>query len=161
MARITSTRSTVAVLATAGLIVVAGCGPSSATSSTPADQAGAPGGGDAQGGGGEAASVAYVDSRYHYRIDSPGRMTANADGPTSFIGPSERMEITVVSGAKAADLSALARADAKSMAASLAGFHELSSPSTLTLGGYHLTKFSYAAQVRRGVGLPLPGCCGG
>ena len=88
--------------------------------------------------------MAYVDSRYHYRIDSPGRMTANADGTASFIGPSERMEITVVSGAKAADLSALARADAKSMAASLAGFHELSSPSTLTLGGYHATKFSFS-----------------
>ena len=88
-------------------------------------------------------------------------MTANADDSASFIGPSERMEITVVSGAKAADLSALAQADAKSIAASVPGFHQLSSPSNLTLGGYHLTKFSYAAQVRRGVGLPLPGCCGG
>jgi len=145
MAYIMLTRSGITGLAVAGLLAVAGC---SSTSSTPPAQAGdaqggAPAGGETQGGGGEAVAVDYVDSRYHYRIDSPGRVIANPDGSASFIGPSERMQITVVSGAKAADISALAREDSKAMATSLAGFRQLSSPAAVTLGGYHMTRFGF------------------
>ena len=142
MAYFTSTRSIVAGFTAAGFLAVAGCGPTSGSGTNPADQGGALGGGEATTGG-EAAAVAYVDARYHYRIDAPGRMTANADGTASFIGPSERLEVTVVSGASAADLSALARADAKSLGSSAPGFRALSSPSSVTLGGYHMTRFSY------------------
>ena len=138
----TSTRSTVACLAAAGLLAVAGCGTSVGSGTTPADQGGALAGGEATTGG-EAAAVAYVDARYHYRIDAPGRMTANSDGTASLIAPSQRLEIIVVQGAKAADVSALADADAKSLASSVPSFRELASPATGTLGGYRMTRFSY------------------
>src|SRR3981081_2950185 len=59
---------------------------------------------------GEAPAVTYVDSRYHYKIDGPGRMAANADGTASVIGPSERLVVSVVQGSGAADHSCAAGA---------------------------------------------------
>lgn len=92
---------------------------------------------------GEAAAVTYVDARYHYKIDAPGKMTANADGTASVIGPSERLVVTVVQGSRAADPAALARSDASSLPSSTASFHLVSGPSETTLNGRKVQKLVY------------------
>src|SRR3981081_4571097 len=47
---------------------------------------------------GETPVTAYIDARFHYRIDAPGHMTANPDGTASVIGTSERMLVTGLQG---------------------------------------------------------------
>ncbi|HEV2035606.1 MAG TPA: hypothetical protein VGU71_15675 [Candidatus Dormibacteraeota bacterium] len=131
-----TTKLSLGALVLAGLLTVAACD-STTTSQTPAPAAG----GDAT--TGESAPVSYTDARYHYVIDAPGRMNANADGTASFIGPSERLEIAVVTGSSASDPAALAAKDSTSLAVSASGFHQLSNPATVTLSGHHVTKFSY------------------
>jgi hypothetical protein len=81
--------------------------------------------------------------RFHYRIDAPGRMAPNPDGTAAYLGPSERLEIGIVQGAKASDPGALASQDLKSLGASAAAFHQLTNPASLTLNGYHVTRFAY------------------
>jgi hypothetical protein len=130
------TRLTLAVVMAAGLLAVAGCG-SDGTSQSQAPAAG-------ETTVGESVPVRYTDARYHYVIDAPGHMTANADGTASFIGPSERLEIAVVAGSAAADPAALASQDSKTLSATASGFRQLSSPSTVTLNGRSVTRFSYA-----------------
>src|SRR3981189_3172138 len=61
---------------------------------------------------GEAPATTYVDSRYHYKVDAPGRMSANGDGTASVIGPSERLEVSVIQGSNAANPLPLARDEA-------------------------------------------------
>jgi hypothetical protein len=122
-------------LGIAGLIALAGCGSTSPT------QTQAPAGGEVT--VGESVPHRYTDAKYHYLIDAPGLMNANADGTASYLGPSERLEIAVVTGSGAADPAALAGQDAKSLSASLSGYRQLSSPSTGTLNGRSVTKFSY------------------
>ena len=122
----------------AGMLVVSACSSDTAgagASATPTPAA------EAQ--NGEAAPVRYVDSRYHYQIDGPGHMTSNADGSASFIGPSERLEISVAQGSKASDPTALANADAQSLAGSAAGFHQVSKPTSVTVGNLKAIKFVY------------------
>lgn len=92
---------------------------------------------------GEAAAVPYADSRFHYKIDAPGRMTPNADGTASFIGPSERLEIAVVQGAQASDPNGLANRDEKTLAGSLAGYRKLAAPGGVTLNGKKAVKLIY------------------
>jgi hypothetical protein len=92
---------------------------------------------------GEAVPVPYADARFHYRIDAPGRMTANPDGNAAYIGPSERLEIGVLQGPQASDPSTIAGQDIRSLSTSATGFHQLSSPAKLTLGGYQVIRFSY------------------
>jgi hypothetical protein len=128
-------------LITAGFLALSACGSSSVTP-TAADTAPATAGAEAN--TGEAIPVAYADSRFHYQIDAPGRMTSNPDGTASFIGPSERLEIRVVQGSAASDPSALASQDIKSLAAGAAAFHQFSNPAKLTLNGLKVTRFAYA-----------------
>src|ERR1700687_3337376 len=104
------TKLTFAGVMTAGLIALTGCG-SDTTTQTPAP---AP--------AGESPPTRYADTRFHYLIDAPGHMTANGDGTASFIGPSERLEIAVVTGSGAADLAALANQDSRALSASAFGF---------------------------------------
>jgi hypothetical protein len=118
----------------AGLIALAGCGSSPTQSQAPAA-------GETT--VGESVPHRYTDAKYHYLIDAPGLMTANADGTATYIGPSERMEIAIVTGSGAADPSALAGQDAKSLSASLSGFRQLSSQSTASLNGRSVTRFSF------------------
>jgi hypothetical protein len=120
----------------AGLLALAGCG---STSSTPS-QAPAAGGETTAG---ESVPVSYTDARYHYRIDAPGQMTANSDGTASFIGPSERLEIAVVTGSAAADPAGLASHDSKALSTSSPSFHQLSSPAIVALNGHNVTRFSF------------------
>ena len=127
---------TLAGVGIAGLIALTGCG-SDTTTQAPA----APAAGEVT--VGESVPHRYTDARYHYLIDAPGLMTANADGTANYIGPSERMEIAVVTGSGAADPAALAGQDAKSLSGSLSGFHQLSSPSTVSLNGRSVTKFTF------------------
>jgi hypothetical protein len=70
-------------------------------------------------------------------------MTANPDGTAAYIGPSERLEIGILQGSGASDAAALANQDVKSLATSAPSFNQLSSPASLTLGGYHVTRFAF------------------
>jgi hypothetical protein len=92
---------------------------------------------------GEAPVVVYVDSRYHYRVEAPGQMSANPDGTASVVGPSERLGIAVVQGAAASDPAALARADLTSLPGSTKSFQLVSGPAELTLSGRKMQKFVY------------------
>src|ERR1700674_1949851 len=130
------TKLTFAGVMTAGLIALTGCG-SDTTTQTPAP---APAGETTVG---ESAPTRYADTRSHYLVDAPGHMTANADGTASFIGPSERLEIAVVTGSAAADPAALANQDSKSLSTSAPSFHLLSSPATVNLNGHDVTRFSF------------------
>jgi hypothetical protein len=129
----------VAALLAAGFLAVAACGsPSGSTGGV--ENAPATPGTEA---GGEGVAVPYTDSQFHYRIDAPGRMTANPDGTAAYIGPSERLEIGILQGSGASDAAALATQDAKSLATSAPSFHQLSNPASLMLGGYRVTRFAY------------------
>jgi hypothetical protein len=121
----------------AAVSLAAGCGPSS----TPT--AGQPGAGTEAAGGGGEVSIPYVDARFHYRIDGPGKMTPNSDGSAVFIGPSERLEVTIVQGASASDPAALAAQDLKWLASSAQSFHQVSNPATVTISGHRVTRFTY------------------
>jgi hypothetical protein len=105
---------------------------------------------------GEAQSVTYVDSRYHYRIDAPGHITAAADGSAGFVGPAERIQITVIQ-ASTTDLPALAHSDIASLPASLTGFQLKSGPTMIALSGKPAEKFvyTYSAGVSLVTGKPL------
>lgn len=115
-------------------------GGGSAAEST--SRSGATTSGEAQ--GGEAPAVPYSDARFHYRIDAPGHMSANADGSASFIGPSERLEIAVVQGPQASDPNAMAGRDQSTLAGSLTGFRKLSNPGGVNLSGQRAIKFIYS-----------------
>lgn len=91
----------------------------------------------------EGIPVTYSDARHHYRIDAPGPMTANADGTSVYIGPSERMEISVIQGAGASNPTALANEDIKTLGSTLAAFQQRTNPAKLTLNGHSVTRFAY------------------
>ena len=105
---------------------------------------------------GEAQAVTYVDSKYHYRIDAPGRITAAVDGSAGFVGPTERIQI-IVQQAATSDLPALAKADIASLPASLTGFQLKSGPTMVALNGKPAEKFvyTYSAGVSVVTGKPL------
>jgi hypothetical protein len=132
---------TLVALGMAGFLLATACGSSSGSPGA-VDNAPATAGAEANTGG-EAVPVPYTDSRFHYRIDAPGRMAPNPDGSAAYLGPSERLEISVVQGAPASDPGALASQDLKSLAASTDAFHQLTNPASLTLNGYHVTRFAY------------------
>jgi len=120
--------------------VLAACGPSSAsTSTTPAEQANT----QAEAGAGTETSIAYSDSVHHYRISAPGRMTANADGTASFIGPVERLEVAIVEGSRASDPMALARTDLSALKTTATDFRQVQAPAAVTVSGHHAVKFVY------------------
>ena len=127
------------VLAAAGLMALSACGTSSgsAGAGNAAPTAGA------EVNTGESVPVAYADSRFHYSIDAPGHMTPNPDGTAAYIGASERLEISIVQGSSAANPAAMASQDAKSLATSAPAFQQRSNPTSITLSGYHVTRFSY------------------
>jgi hypothetical protein len=126
-------------LLTAGFLAVA-CG-STNVPTAGTDQASPAAGAEAN--TGEGVPVPYTDSRFHYRIDAPGHMAANPDGSAAYIGPSERIEISVVQGAAASDPATLAGHDVKSLSMGASAFHQLSNPAKITLNGYHVTRFAY------------------
>jgi hypothetical protein len=125
------------------LFLLAACG--SSTGSTPTtDQSGTQAGTAANdaGAGGEV-SIAYQDPQHRYKISAPGRMTANADGSATYLGPVDRMEITIVDGARAADPMALAQSDFASLKSSAPGFQTVSAPASGTISGHRAIKFVY------------------
>lgn len=125
---------------TAGLLATNACGsstgPTAGTDNAPATAG-------AEVNTAEGIPVTYTDARFHYRIDGPGRMTANPDGTAAYVGPSERMEISVIQGSSASDPSALANQDIKTLATSAAGFQQRTKPAKLTLNGHQVTRFAY------------------
>jgi len=131
-------------LASALAIGLVACGSSTGTvPAAGADTGTTAAGAEGNSNSGEAPAILYVDSRYHYRIGAPGHMTVNADGSAAFVGPSERLQVTVVQGAKAADVAALARDDVAGLPASTAGFHLVAGPRSVNLNGHKVEKFVY------------------
>jgi hypothetical protein len=126
------------LIAAAAVLAVTACGGTTDTGTT----TGGAGTTAPEANNGEAQSVTYVDSRYHYRIDAPGHITAAADGSAGFVGPAERIQITVIQ-ASAGDLAALAKADIASLPASATGFQLKSGPTTVALNGKSVEKFVY------------------
>jgi hypothetical protein len=104
----------------------------------------APGCGNAAPNTSKTHAVTYVDSRYHYRIDAPGRMIALADGTAVYASPSQRLQVAVFQGAKAADLAALARDDVAAFASNTATFHLDWGPGSISLHGRQFEKFVYS-----------------
>jgi hypothetical protein len=104
---------------------------------------GSAGAGTTEANNGEAPAVTYVDARFHYRIDAPGKMTANPDGSAEFVGPSERLQVVVVQGSKAADVNSLARDDAATLPTSAPGFRLVSGPGQVTINGRKAEKLVY------------------
>jgi hypothetical protein len=131
-------RYLVSGLLIAGAFALAACGSSSPATGSAHSLAGSESTNN-----GEAAAVTYVDARYHYRIDAPGRMSANADGTASVIGPSERLVVSVVQGSSAGDPAGLARAEVKTMPSSTANFHLMAGPSEITLNGKKVQRFVF------------------
>ena len=130
-----------AIVVLASLSVLAACGSSSATGTTPADQANTQAGAEA--GAGTETSIAYTDTAHRYRISGPGRMTANPDGTASFIGPVERLEVAVVDGTRAADPMALATADLNALKMTATDFRQVQAPTVVTVSGHRTVKFVY------------------
>jgi hypothetical protein len=135
------------VLAAAGLMALSACGTPSG--STGAGSAGPTAGSEVN--TGESVPVPYADSRFHYSIDAPGHMTPNPDGTAAFVGASERLEISVVQGSSAANPAAMASQDARSLATSAPAFQQRSNPTSITLNGYHVTRFSYTWNAGKSV----------
>ena len=135
----TVTAHVLSSLAAVALLAIAGCGSSPSAETPAANSPAAP-----EANNGEAPSVTYVDARFHYRIDGPGHLAANADGTASVIGPSERLMVAVVQGSSAADPAGLARKDAGSMPSTTASFRLLSGPGAVTINGKAIQKFVYA-----------------
>ena len=129
------------IVVLASLSMLAACGSSSATGTTPADQANTQAGAEA--GAGTETSIAYTDTAHRYRISGPGRMTANPDGTASFIGPVERLEVAVVDGTRAADPMALATADLNALKMTATDFRQVQAPTVVTVSGHRTVKFVY------------------
>src|ERR1700682_2163653 len=125
--------SMLVALVAAGFLATIACSSSSGSPSS-APQANAA----TEAAGGEV-NWPYTDSRFHYRIDAPGRMTANPDGTAAYLGPSDRLEITIVQGSAASNPGALASQDIKSLSTAATAFYQLSNPTTLTLNGHQVT----------------------
>jgi hypothetical protein len=138
------------VAAFASILALTACGGSSPTSAG-SGTATAP-----EANNGEAQSVSYVDSRYHYRIDAPGHITVASDGTAGFVGPTERIQIEVKQ-ASTTDLPGLARADLTSMPATFAGFQLKSGPTMIDINGKPAEKFvfTYSGGVNSVTNKPL------
>jgi hypothetical protein len=102
-----------------------------------------PAAGGAGEGGGEAPMVEYTDAQSHYTVRSPGHLTPQLDGSAAFVGPAERVQITVIKGAAAADLNGLAQSDVDSLAAGAPAFHLTGKPQPYTVAGNRGLKFTY------------------
>ena len=124
------------------LVVLTACGPASTgTAATAAEQGTTQAGNDA--GTGTETSIAYTDTLHRYRISGPGRISANADGTASFIGPVERLEVAIVDGTSAADPMTLARADLGALKTTAPDFRQVQAPTAVTVSGHRTIKFVY------------------
>jgi hypothetical protein len=119
------------------LLLPVGCVPFASQASPESDEAGAA----------NPKPATYTDGQYHYRIDSPGPMSARSKGTASYIGPEERLEVVIVEGAAAADPAALADKDWSALRSSTKDFMVLAAPAGVTLGGPRIIKFMYSGTV--------------
>ncbi|MBJ7608069.1 MAG: hypothetical protein JF887_01375 [Candidatus Dormibacteraeota bacterium] len=140
-------RSTLLVLGVAGATVLAsGCGsdatsgsassasrPASSESAAPADN-----------GGGEAAPTRFVSSRFHYRVDAPGAMTEATDGSATATRGTEKLVISVVTGAQAADPAGYARTDVATLRAQSPAYKEVIPVGPVSLAGRTVQKAAYS-----------------
>ncbi|HEV2011687.1 MAG TPA: hypothetical protein VGS17_11750 [Candidatus Limnocylindria bacterium] len=112
--------------------------------STGASSATEPPGGAAEANNGEAPAVRYTNAREGYRVDAPGKMTANADGSASVTGPLERLQILVLHGSAASDPAAAAVADVAALTSGATNFRLLSGPAVATVGTLRVQKVVYS-----------------
>lgn len=92
---------------------------------------------------GEAPAIPYADARGGYRVDAPGPMIAAADGSAAYVGPQERIEVAIRTGA-GLDPAAIAAADLATLRSTLSGFRLVSGPAAIQLGGQRGQKLVYA-----------------
>jgi hypothetical protein len=138
----------VAAFLAAGLAVVA-CGSDSAAISSGAGGP-LPASGEPTTAGdvttGETAGVRFVSSRFHYRVDAPGTMTEAADGSAKASRGVEQLTIRMVSGADAANPTALAQSDAAHLPATSRGYRMVRPLAVVSLAGRPVLKLVYATS---------------
>jgi hypothetical protein len=148
------------ILTLIALFVLTGCGSASSSGSTAgrpaADASPAAGGGEAGTANGESPTRTYTNSRFKYSVDGPGTMTEATDGSAAYLGAAERLEITVVKDASAADPHRRAIDDLSGLAASKPAFKVVDSLSHGTLAGRGVEKvvFSWTDGVSAVTGKP-------
>ncbi|HEV7678822.1 MAG TPA: hypothetical protein VGQ42_09675 [Candidatus Dormibacteraeota bacterium] len=128
-------------LALAGLLAACSSAPASPSGGSgspgtnPAGTSPAPtetGAAAAENGGGEAPATRFVSSRNHYRVDAPGAMTEGSDGIAKASHGLESLQIEVLTGSAAADVSAYAKSDLTTLR-STPGFSLKSGPGSVSL----------------------------
>lgn len=92
---------------------------------------------------GEGATFPYVNAQFHYRIDAPGSMTQGAGGAATYVGTSDGLTITVVTGSSASDPMALATAEVNRLKTSAQGFSLMSGPVAVTISGRQVVRVVY------------------
>jgi hypothetical protein len=130
-----------AILAALGL-AACGSAPATTTSQNPATEASAAPAENGAGNG-EAAPHPYTNAKFKYRVDAPGTMVEADNGSAAYNGTVERLQIDVVSGAKAGDPRSLATADAAALGAKLSAFKLVQPPAQINLAGRNIYKFIY------------------
>jgi hypothetical protein len=131
------------ILIALGVLTACGSSGSSSTSNRPvADGGGAP----AENGGanGEAPATTYTNSRFKYRVDAPGPMTEAADGSAAYLGPAERLEITVLGGGAAADPHRRAADDLTGLKSTKPAYRLVDPLAQVTLSGKKVEKFVFS-----------------
>lgn len=141
-------RRTLLVLGAAGAALLAsGCGSDASTGSA-ASSASRPASSEtaapADNGGGEAAPTRFVSSRFHYRVDAPGAMTEATDGSATATRGTEKLVISVVTGAQAADPAGYARTDVATLRAQSPAYKEVIPVGPLSLAGRTVQKAAYS-----------------
>lgn len=95
-------------------------------------------------GGGEAPSVRFVSSRYHYQVDAPGTMTEASDGTATASYGVEHLSIRVVTGSSAQDPNAYARNDAATVQSQTRDYRTVNALGTVSMNGRAVSKLVYS-----------------
>jgi hypothetical protein len=139
------------------LIALTACGSSGSSSTTdrPAAQAS---GASAENGAanGEAPAITYTNSRFKYRVDAPGPMTETADGSAAYVGPTQRLEVAVLTAPAAADPHRRAVDDLGVLRSSKTAYKQVDPVAQVSLSGKNVQKlvFSWTDGVNTVTGKP-------
>jgi hypothetical protein len=84
-------------------------------------------------------------------------MAAAADGTASFIGPEERLEVSIVQGSPASDPLSLAKADLVSLKRNATDLRIMAQPAAGNVSGYRAVKlvYSWTAGTNQVTGKPI------
>jgi hypothetical protein len=137
--------ASVLALTLIAVVAVTACGSSSSSSTSNRPVVGGSGAPAENGGAnGEAPATTYTNSKFKYRVDAPGRMTEAADGSAAYLGPVERLEITVLAGAAAADPHNRAADDLSALKSTKPAYKLVDPLAQVTLSGKKVEKFVFS-----------------